>query len=219
MNQLHATYRRTIQRKLTRLPWAIKRQHPVAVNMLKLKLAKRKPTTPSAKPLPYTKINSCFKSTKWLAWCWGSTSARRCTRVKMSYQTLNQELVERIRGFAESKSREDKSKSHQQWLNHFSREYGHSWESLIPTSAGITKSESRSLLAHSVPSNTERASGLRHKPVQDFRRIPDDQLSVGDNKWSHGGDRRCHPFIKPNGSSVAPCHKSSIQRRCPSSTT
>lgn len=49
----------------------------------------------------------------------------------MSNQTLDQVLINKIRKHAKSKSREDKSKSHQQWLNHFSREYGHSWESLI----------------------------------------------------------------------------------------
>jgi transposase InsO family protein len=47
-----------------------------------------------------------------------------------------------------------------------------SFRSLTPTSAGITKSASRSPLAHSVLSNTERASDLRHKPVQDFCRTP-----------------------------------------------
>lgn len=49
----------------------------------------------------------------------------------MSNQTLNRELAERIRSLARSKSLEDDSKTHQQWLHHFSREYGHSWESLI----------------------------------------------------------------------------------------
>ena len=44
--------------------------------------------------------------------------------------------------------------------------------SLTHTSTGITKSASRSPLAHSVLSNTERASDLRHNPVQDFRRTP-----------------------------------------------
>jgi hypothetical protein len=57
----------------------------------------------------------------------------------MSNQTLNQELIENLRNLARSKSLEDKSKSYQQWLNHFSRDHGHSWESLIDQVAALEK--------------------------------------------------------------------------------
>ena len=42
----------------------------------------------------------------------------------------------------------------------------------IPTSVGITKRASKSHSAHAARLNTEKASDLRHKPVQDIRRTP-----------------------------------------------
>jgi hypothetical protein len=47
-----------------------------------------------------------------------------------------------------------------------------SFRQSIPTSAGTTRSGSRSLLAFSAPSNIERVSDLRLNPVQVFVRIP-----------------------------------------------
>jgi transposase-like protein len=42
----------------------------------------------------------------------------------------------------------------------------------VPTSAGTTRRGSKSPLALSAPSNTERVLELRHKPVQEFVRTP-----------------------------------------------
>jgi len=57
----------------------------------------------------------------------------------MSNQTLNQDLLDDIRTLAKSKTLEDKSKCYQQWLTHFSRQYGHTWESLISRVAELEK--------------------------------------------------------------------------------
>jgi hypothetical protein len=57
-----------------------------------------------------------------------------------------------------------------------------SFRSLIPTSAGTTRSGSKSLLALSAPSNTERASDLRLNAVQVFVRIPPGSVPRGNQQ-------------------------------------
>jgi len=57
-------------------------------------------------------------------------------------------------------------------LSIFGPRQHNSYRSLIPTSAGITKSASKYPLAHSVPLNTGRALESPHKPVQVLRRTP-----------------------------------------------
>ena len=53
-----------------------------------------------------------------------------------------------------------------------------------------TKGASKSPLAHSVLSNTQRASDLRHKPIQNFRCTLPDQIVTGVTNWGSRSSKK-----------------------------
>ena len=90
--------------------------------------------------------------------------------------------------------------------------------SLTRISTGITKSESKSLLAPSVPSNIERALDLWHKPVQVFVRIPTWSIS---NRRQQSYSKRHQNLsnLKSRRRQEMPLQNGSSRRTCPLRTT